>query len=74
MSKKDKKIKSLKKELKELKAEIRKLKLASASRRQKKMTGALRRESKPQATPPALVKAETADIEAKSASARFGVR
>ena len=58
MSKKDKKIKSLKKELKDLKAEVRKLKSASARRRKSKMTKALGKEPKPRVPAPTLAKIE----------------
>ena len=57
MSKKDKKIKSLKRELKELKAELRKLKSASLRRTRKKVAKAQksvpRPRPKPQAPAPA---------------------
>jgi hypothetical protein len=49
MSKKDKKIKLLKKELKGLRAELRRLKSASVSRRRTKMENALRQLPKTQA-------------------------
>ena len=49
MSKKDKKIKSLKRKLKELKAELRKLKLASLRRRHTEVAKAPKPVTKPQA-------------------------
>ena len=53
MSKKDKKIKSLKREVKELKAELRKLKLASGRRRRTKMASrSVQPATKPPAPPP----------------------
>ena len=58
MSKKDKKIKSLKKELKDLKAEVRKLKSASASRRKSKIAKAFGKQPKPRIPAPALAKIE----------------
>jgi hypothetical protein len=57
MSKKDKKIKLLKKELKELRAELRRLKSASVSRTRIKMANALGQLPKTQAQP------ATAEIE-----------
>ena len=57
MSKKDKKIKLLKKELKELRAELRRLKSASVSRIRTKMANALGQLPKTQA------QAATAEIE-----------
>jgi hypothetical protein len=58
MSKKDKKIKVLKKELKELKAELRRLKLASVSRRRNKMAKVLGQLPKPQAPASTLTEIE----------------
>ena len=54
MSKKDKKIKSLKKQLKELKAELRKLKLASLRRRRTAVAKAPAQPPKPKPQPPAV--------------------
>jgi len=73
MSKKDKKIKLLKKELKELKAKVRKLKLASVSQRRNKMAKALGQLPKPQAPTPTLTEIEKSpniSAETKKVSAR----
>jgi len=74
MSKKDKKIKLLKKELKELKAEVRKLKLASASRRRNKMAKTLGRLPKPPTAPMSTLtqveKSPNISAETKKVSAR----
>jgi hypothetical protein len=73
MSKKDKKIKSLKKELKELKVEVRKLKLASVGRRRSKVAKALEQLPKPQAPAPThteIEKSPKISAETKKVSAR----
>ncbi|HVO92065.1 MAG TPA: hypothetical protein VMT22_04460 [Terriglobales bacterium] len=73
MSKKDKKIKLLKKELKELKAQVRKLKLASVSRRRNKMAKVLGQLPKPQApasTPAEIERSPNNAAETKKTAAR----
>lgn len=72
MSKKDKKIKLLKKKLKELKAQVRKLESASVGRRRQKIAKPPKQLQKPQMRAPALVEIEKSpDIAetTKSASA-----
>lgn len=66
MSKKDKKIKSLKKELRDLKAEVRKLKSASASRRKSKMTKALGKGPKPGMASPLAKIEESPDVSSET--------
>ena len=69
MSKKDKKIKLLKKEVKALKAELRKLKLASIRRRGNKMAKVLRRPQAPVLTLNDIEKSPNLSAETKKVSA-----